>query len=836
MNMTKTMPAFSPFFPTADSLGNLPEPYHELPERPTEIAPILDPENFTKPLLEFDDIGCQSFYGDDTTAPVDFVPPQPEAFNDPYLYPSLSHNECLRLTVLWYYTRLITKNDALMSKLHGLLAIVQTFMGWEFAIIGMVDEAVFTRLAAINLPIALLPRRESPCSHTINQDPGSVFSIPNMAEDWRFKQSPHVAIGGLRSYAGTQLLIKTDTGEEVALGSLCIASKTVQKPLNQEQKASLVRFAEMVTSELVSTLRQSRTREKEKKLELLMGLKGEKDVSEADFKARLIELIKSFYPEASVSIQTSHDHVLNLGEGVKINFSTVKSGLWEDTRLIYELIKTGNHAKLKSSQAARAIVSKCGSFNVFVVVASCDVHHVFDDYDSWFIEACGQVMTDLIHRQDLQEALLAKDAFLRGITHQLRTPIHGMLASSELLGEVLASPNMSIVDGLELQQFIRESALTHLGTIQASGSQLMATVNDLLKFNSWSRNKADDLKPTSYDLHDIEKDVLDRFHESMSEPANADVLVSFEVRLAPGRDMVMIDTSILQDVLQPLIVNALQATTCGSITVKVSTEPGSSKLQFDVVDTGPGIPPADRIRIFQPFEKGSIHANGVGLGLTLAVKAAHLLGGTVRLVSSEVGVGSHFQVELSGLTFKTKDTSTEAQLGIRRTSQDTATSEPQSNGVSTKSNPVPSLSPLSIDPQIPPKGPLAPRALLVDDNAINLKVLRMYCEKRAIPYLLATNGQEAIAQFRMACETENSSVNLVLMDLQMPVCGGLEACTSIRALEAAKSLPPSTIFMVTGQDSPNDRLMSLEAGSDEFLVKPVSLKLLDKHLARYNFR
>lgn len=830
------MPAFSPFFPTADSLGTLPESYHQLPERPTEIAPVLDPENFTKPLLEFNDIGCRSCYGDESTAPADFVPPQPEAFNDPYLYPSLSHNECLRLTVLWYYTRLITKNDALMSKLHGLLAIVQTFMGWEFAIIGMVDEAVFTRLAAINLPIALLPRRESPCSHTINQDPGTVFAIPNMAEDWRFKKSPHVAIGGLRSYAGTQLIIKTDAGEEVALGSLCIASKTVQKPLNQEQNASLVRFAEMVTSELVSSLRQSRTREKEKKLELLVGLKAEKDVSEADFKARLIELIKSFYPEASVSIQTSHEHVLNFGGDVRINFNAVKSGLWEDTRLIYELIKDGNHAKLQSSQAARGIVSKCGSFNVFVVVASCEVHHVFDDYDAWFIEACGQVMTDFIHRQDLQEALLAKDAFLRGITHQLRTPIHGVLASSELLGEVLASPDMSIVDGLELQRFIRESALTHLGTIQASGSQLMATVNDLLKFNSWSRNKADELKLTSYDLHDIEKDVLDRFHESMSEPANADVLVSFEVRLAPGKDLVMIDTSILQDVLQPLIVNALQATTCGSIAVKVSTEPGSSTLQFDVVDTGPGIPPADRLRIFQPFEKGSIHADGVGLGLTLAVKAAHLLGGTVRLVSSEVGVGSRFQVELPGLTFTTKDTSAEAQLGNRRTSQEAATSEPQSNGVSTTNNPIPSLSSLSIDPQTPPKGPLTPRALLVDDNAINLKVLRMYCEKRAIPYLLATNGQEAIAQFKMACETETSPVNLVLMDLQMPVCGGLEACTAIRAFETANSLPPSTIFMVTGQDSPNDRLMSLAAGSDEFLVKPVSLKLLDKQLARYNFR
>lgn len=835
--MTKPLPAFSPFFPTANSAGTAADSHHELLHRPTEISPILDPANYNKPLLEFDPALSQSCFAHDPTATADdFTPPQPEAFNDPYLFPSLSQNECLRLTLLWYYTRLITKNDVLMSKLQGLLAIVQKFMGWEFALVGMVDEAVFTRLVAINMPLAMLPRRESPCSHTINQEPGTVFSIPNMQDDWRFKSSPYAAVGGLRSYAGTQLCIRTDTGEEVALGSLCIASSTVQKPLNADQKSSLVKFAEIITTELVSTLRQNRMREKEQKLELLIKLKEEKEVSQTDLQDRLIALIKSFYPDASVTIQTSSDHVLSLGGDVKINFNVVRAGLWEDTQLIHSLIRTANHAKLHSSQTVRSIVSKCGSFNVFVVVASCDVQHVFDDYDAWFIETCGQVMTDFIHRRDLKEALLAKEAFLRGITHQLRTPIHGVLASSELLGEVLASPDIVPVIGHESPRSIQESALTHLGTIRASGSQLMATVNDLLKFNSWSRNMADDLKPTSYDLHALEKDVMDRLRESMLEPVNSDVMLSFEARLAPERDLVMIDTGILQDALQPLIVNALQATTSGSITIRVLTDSESAALQFDIIDTGSGIPPADRTRIFQPFEKGSIsiHENGVGLGLTLAVKAAHLLGGTVRLIASEVGGGSHFQIKLPNLVFATRETVPEKQ--IENGDAMAAVSGLRPAAACMENGPALPLSSLTLQPQITKKGPIAPRALLVDDNAINLKVLRMYCEKRSIPYLLATNGQEAIDQFKMARETETSPVNLVLMDLQMPVCGGLEACTSIRAFEAANSLPPSTIFMVTGQDSRNDRLLSLEAGSDEFLVKPVSLKLLDKHLARYNFR
>jgi len=726
-----------------------------------------------------------------------------------------------------------------MSKLQGILGIVQKFMGWEFAIIGMVEEAVFTRVAAINMPVALLPRRESPCSHTINQEPGTVFSITNLEEDWRFRSSPHVAVSGLRSYAGTQLRIRIDTGEEAALGSLCIASNTVQKPLTQEQKSALVRFADMITSELVSTQRQNRIREKETKMELLMKLKAEQCMAESQLKAKLDELIKPFYPEASISLQTSNEQLICLQGNTKIHFTDVRSGLWEDTGFINRLIKTGNHSKLTSSQTVRAIVSKCGSFDMFLVLASCDIQHVFDDYDAWFVEACAQIITDFKHRQDLQEALLAKEEFLRGITHQLRTPIHGVLASSELLAEVLATPGLSIT-GQETS--INESAMAHLTTIQASGTLLMATVNDLLKFNTWSRNKAAELSPKSFDLYCIEKEIMDLLRSSTSESLHPEVPVSFDLQLAGPRSIVEIDTIILQDALQPLIVNALQATTSGSITLRVSTAAESSMLQFDIIDTGSGIPSGDRTRIFQPFEKGSIHANGVGLGLTLAVKAAHLLGGTVNLISSEVGVGSHFRVEFPDLVFTEREISSETPSENNTLTPMTDSSQ----GVSRpgfklpindmESGPIASFSSLSITAHTNEEPHVPPRALLVDDNAINLKVLRMYCEKRAIPYLLATNGQEATDQFKAASETEANRVNLVLMDLQMPICGGLEACTSIRAFEAEKSLPPSTIFMVTGQDSPNDRSLSLEAGSNEFLVKPVSLKLLDKHLARYKIR
>lgn len=124
-----------------------------------------------------------------------------------------------------------------------------------------------------------------------------------------------------------------------------------------------------------------------------------------------------------------------------------------------------------------------------------------------------------------------------------------------------------------------------------------------------------------------------------------------------------------------------------------------------------------------------------------------------------------------------------------------------------------------------------PVVLLVDDNAVNLNIFRMYCEKRRVPYRTAVNGREAIEQFEASLATDEP-INMVLMDLQMPVCDGVEATQQIRELERARAAaPPCCIFMVTGQDSGEDKTRSFEAGADEFHVKPMSIQTLDVGMA-----
>lgn len=152
-----------------------------------------------------------------------------------------------------------------------------------------------------------------------------------------------------------------------------------------------------------------------------------------------------------------------------------------------------------------------------------------------------------------------------------------------------------------------------------------------------------------------------------------------------------------------------------------------------------------------------------------------------------------------------------------------------------------------LDPSLRPEpsADIVPHALLVDDNMVNLKIMRMYCEKRGIAHVIATNGREAVDAFKAALEPGRQPLNLVLMDLQMPVCDGADATREIRELElqaggdeAPKAEPMtarrrSCIFMVTGQDSLADKARSFAVGADEFYVKPMGMKKLDAGIGLY---
>lgn len=136
-----------------------------------------------------------------------------------------------------------------------------------------------------------------------------------------------------------------------------------------------------------------------------------------------------------------------------------------------------------------------------------------------------------------------------------------------------------------------------------------------------------------------------------------------------------------------------------------------------------------------------------------------------------------------------------------------------------------------------------PLTLLVDDNTVNLRLLEMYCERRGFPYRTAKNGRQAVTIFSEAVITRfdpllqkdvpAQAFDLILMDLQMPECDGIDATRQIRQMEDENGWEKSILFIITGQDSPNDRKNAEEAGADEFLTKPLGPKVLDQWVKKW---
>lgn len=775
--------------------------------------------------------------------------------------------------------------------------------------------------------------------------------VSNLSTDWRFEKSPHVEISGLRSYAGTQLHCQIENGQDVVLGSLCVVSDTPNQVLSKAQQATLVRFADMFTSEIINRSRLTRRRQQQIMGDLLT--KAQTHQKPDEIEAAIMDVIHQIYPTASVSLQKLNDMTITLHGRAPFSYNEVQRGLWEDAAYIDATLATDNHKKLQASQTVRAIVGKFGPQPdaYALVVASSDIYLVFDDIDAWFVERCAAMLGNVIQHRSLQEALIAKERFLRGITHQLRTPIHGVLGSVDLLSEELAKGELEGVEPTihALAQNGKIDYSEVLKIIRNSGRELMSTVNNMIKLNRWAEIAIRPGHATIQDLNRLESEIFDDALSLIPEDESSSISVFFDNRLMADTSIIMIDLGLLKECLQSLFLNALQFTTRGSVITTISAAEDYSKIVFDVEDTGCGIPKADRDRIFDAYEKVDTHTRGAGLGLTLACKIAEAMQGSVKLVSSIEGKGSHFCAEFRNPGFacpishprssirdlpdlptsyfvipsdppspvvqhflhflKTRGlsegkTSKGALVTISFTSdakqfkdllahsnegchsvclvpagensehirkdnpnvmffsgpfftsrlddvlvelaEAIRTAQPDQERIDapmvqvTNAKGFVTQAEPSAEEAAPGKHERSskrsrsiqpPNVLLVDDNLINLRIVRMYCEKRHLPYVSAVDGFEAIEAYKKA--TEKAQITLILLDLQMPKCDGLQACREIRAYEEEQHLPRCVIFMVTGQDTPADRRRSFEAGADEFFVKPMSLKTIDRGIGQY---
>ncbi|WP_437830380.1 AAA family ATPase [Sorangium sp. So ce1153] len=362
----------------------------------------------------------------------------------------------------------------------------------------------------------------------------------------------------------------------------------------------------------------------------------------------------------------------------------------------------------------------------------------------------------------------AKTEFLRNMSHELRTPLNAILGYAQILKR---SP------GLEERQ------ATGLNTIQQSGQHLLTLINDLLDLAKIEAGKIE-LYPRPIHLSAFLTVVADIIRVRAEQKS-----LHFVYEVTPHLPRAALaDEKRLRQVLLNLLGNAVKFTDRGRVRFGVqalSQDGTAARLRFEVEDTGVGMAPEQLAKLFQPFGRvGEVRRRaGTGLGLMISRQLVHLMGSEIH-VESRPGEGSRFWFEVT--------------LPVAEIAAPLRPSERVAVGY---------------------EGPRR-KVLVADDVVGNRAMLSDLMSGLGFEVCEAANGQEAVEQEMAA------SPHLAVMDLVMPVMGGLETIHCIRHNRQARGLARLPVIVVSASANEEDQAESIAADADAFLAKPIDQESL----------
>ena len=400
------------------------------------------------------------------------------------------------------------------------------------------------------------------------------------------------------------------------------------------------------------------------------------------------------------------------------------------------------------------------------------------------ISAQKQTELQLVEaRKQAEAANLSKSRFLATMSHEIRTPMNGILGMAQMLLTT------------DLKEYDRHD---YARTILASGKTLLTLLNDILDISKIEAGKVQlELVPIKPSM--IMQEVRTLFLEGALAKS-----ISVDSRWTGPEINYLTDPHRLHQMLANLLGNAIKFTARGYVCIEaqeLARIGQTALLEFSVADTGIGIAEEMRSALFEPFSQvdGSItrQYGGSGLGLSIVRRLARMMGGDAGF-ESEVGKGSYFWSTIeAAITAEDREDMNALERSHLAVKEMEDAEEITGNTVGTQ---------------------IFGKILVVEDDQTNRHVIESFLLRFGVNVIFAHNGQQALDIL-----TRVSTIDMILMDLQMPVMDGYTATKLIRQWENDHGQPKHPIIAMTSYAFEEDRQHCLSAGMDAFIAKPFSI-------------